>query len=86
MWEQASFGDKVSFVFGGFFIVAMIFLGIGYLTGDIEGPAPAPIEEVIDEQAMYQNCMKSIEGYLDDGGTRWEDASETCAMIGSTRE
>jgi hypothetical protein len=46
----------------------------------------APIEEVIDEQAMYQNCMKSIEGYLDDGGTRWEDASETCAMIGSTRE
>ena len=32
------------------------------------------------------NCMKSIEGYLDDGGNRWENAAEACAMIGSTAD
>jgi hypothetical protein len=83
MWEQASFSDKISFVFGGFFIVAMILLGVGYLTGNVDGPAPAPVEEVVDYDQMYQNCMKSIEGYIDDGGSRWDDAAENCAMIGS---
>ena len=84
MWEHASFGDKVSFVFGGFFIIAMVLVGIGYLTGNVEGPAPAPVEQTIDYDQLYRNCMDSIEGYRDDGGSRWDDAAETCAMIGSS--
>jgi hypothetical protein len=28
--------------------------------------------------------MDSIEGYKDDGGNRWDDAAEACAMIGSS--
>ena len=64
------------------FILAAV--GIGYLNGDVSGPAPAPVEEVIDYDQLYENCMNSIEGYKDDGGNRWEDAADACAMIGST--
>ena len=84
MWEQASFGDKVSFVLGGIGIIFFAILGINYLSGNIDGPAPAPKEKVIDYDQMYQNCMQSIEGYKDDGGSRWEDAADACAMVGSS--
>ena len=86
MWEQASFGDKVSFFFGGLFIIAMLLLGIGYLTGNVEGPAPAPVEQVVDYEQLYRNCMNSIESYRNDGGNRWDDAADACAMIGSSQE
>jgi hypothetical protein len=33
---------------------------------------------------LYRNCMDSIEGYRDDGGSRWDDAADACAMIGSS--
>jgi len=86
MWEQASFGDKVSFILGGALLVFFIILGIEYLKGNVDGPAPAPVEEVVDYDQLYKNCMASIEGYLDDGGNRWENAAEACAMIGSTAD
>ena len=64
----------------------LIAVGIGYLKGDVPGPAPAPVEEVIDYDQLYKNCMASIEGYIDDGGDRWENAADSCAMIGSNAE
>jgi hypothetical protein len=64
------------------FLLAAV--GIGYLNGDVSGPAPAPVEEVIDYDQLYRNCMDSIEGYRDDGGSRWDDAADACAMIGSS--
>jgi predicted deacylase len=52
--------------------------------GMIDGPAPAPVEQTIDYDQLYRNCMDSIEGYRDDGGSRWDDAADACAMIGSS--
>ena len=71
------------------FVVLLFILlavGIGYLKGDVQGPAPAPVEEVVNYDELYRNCMKSIEGYRDDGGNRWDDAAEACAMIGSSAD
>jgi hypothetical protein len=70
---------------GMFAVLAFILLavGIGYLNGDVSGPAPAPVEKVVDYEQLYQNCLASIEGYKDDGGTRWDDAQQNCAMIGA---
>ena len=84
MWEHASFNDKVSFVVGGFVLVMAAIIGIGYLTGNVDGPAPARVVEEIDYEQQYRDCMASIEGYLDDGGDRWERAAEACSMIGSS--
>ncbi len=84
MWEQASFSDKISFVLGGLMLIFMLILGIQYLSGNIDGPAPAPVEEKVDYDQLYRNCMESIEGYIDDGGNRWDNAAEACAMIGSS--
>jgi len=64
------------------FVLAAV--GIGYLNGDVSGPAPAPVEQTIDYDQLYRNCMDSIEGYRDDGGSRWDDAADACAMIGSS--
>ena len=81
---------KIGFVLQLSMFAVLLFIllavGIGYLKGDVPGPAPAPVEEVIDYDQLYKNCMKSIEGYLDDGGNRWENAAEACAMIGSTAD
>jgi hypothetical protein len=65
-------------------IFILLAVGIGYLKGDVSGPAPAPIESPVDYDQLYRNCMDSIEGYKDDGGNRWDDAAEACAMIGSS--
>jgi hypothetical protein len=60
--------------------VILIVVGIGYLQGDIR-PAPAPVEEVIDYDQLYRNCMDSIKDYP---SAMYDNAAENCAMIGST--
>ena len=72
-------GFAIQLTWFAFMAVLLIVLGIGYLNGDIR-PAPAPIEEVIDYDQLYQNCMASIADYPD---YLYDNAAENCSMIGS---
>ena len=83
MWElfkEASFGFKLQMIWFGVMIIFGAFIGLSYLVGDLE-VKESPPKVVIDYEQMYKNCMESIKDYDD---VRYADASESCAMIGSS--
>lgn len=83
MWEmfkEASPLFKLQLIFLGVMAVFASYIGLLYLTGELQvEQSPPPV--VIDWDKAYRDCMDSIKDYED---VRYDDAADQCAMIGSS--
>jgi len=80
MFKEASPLFKLQILFLGVMAVFAAYIGLLYLTGELQ-VEKAPPAVVIDWDKAYRDCMDSIKDYED---VRYDDAADQCAMIGSS--